>query len=78
MGLIVSWQLLELAPKLIEAIKTAGLVLISDMSNKGEGDDDDENVPMGFGGPNLHVTPEGIDGTLRRNAVLRFNDSVDM
>lgn len=94
MGLMCSWRLLvsqsstctglayfpkelthnkkkKLAPALIEAIKTAGLVLISDQSGSNE-----DTIPTGF--PLLHGGPDGVDGTLRRNAILHFNDSVDM
>ena len=61
----------KFAPALIEAIKTAGLVLISDQSGSSE-----DTLPTGFS--LLHGGPDGVDGTLRQNAVLHFNDSVDM
>lgn len=75
MGLMCSWRLLKFAPALIEAVKTAGLVLIADLS----GSNDD--LPMeGAGFPRNHGVQglEGVDGMVRGNAVLRFNDSVDM
>ncbi|EMD97697.1 hypothetical protein COCC4DRAFT_174157 [Bipolaris maydis ATCC 48331] len=77
MGLICSSRLLSLAPALIESIKTAGLVLVTDIT-----DSPAENV----GQPgNLHVanprrqtTPEGVDGYLKGNGVLCFNETIDM
>jgi CDK inhibitor PHO81 len=65
MGLICSSRLLDLAPPLIESIKTAGLVLISDVSGL--------KPPFGPRG-----VPDGVDGTVKGNGVLHFNDSVDM
>jgi len=50
-------------------------VLIADLS--GSADDmpiDEAGYPRGHGMRGF----EGVDGTVRRNAVLRFNDSVDM
>jgi CDK inhibitor PHO81 len=75
MGLICSWRLLKFAPSLIEAVKTAGLVLIADLS--GSNDDvpmEDTGFPRSHGVQGL----EGVDGMVKGNAVLRFNDSVDM
>ncbi|KAF2416400.1 hypothetical protein EJ08DRAFT_600583, partial [Tothia fuscella] len=68
MGLICSSRLLDLAPALIEAIKTASLVLISDVSGS-----KDRSAAFGPRG-----VPEGVDGTVKGNGVLHFNDSVDM
>ncbi len=36
----------------------------------------EDTLPTGF--PLLHGEPDGVDGTLRQNAILHFNDSVDM
>jgi len=65
-----SSKLLELAPKLVESIKTAGLVLISDISGFMP-----ESHKSRVLGP---TTDSGVDGTLKGNGVLHFNDSVDM
>lgn len=75
MGLMCSWRLLRFAPALMEAVKTAGLVLIADLT--GSNDDipiEDSGFPRNHGIMGL----EGVDGMVRGNAVLRFNDSVDM
>ncbi len=59
-----------MVPALIEAIKAQGLVLVVDKSAERQ------SVP------NIHDPfprlPEGIDGVLRANGVLRFNESIDM
>jgi CDK inhibitor PHO81 len=58
-------------PTLIEAIKAQGLVLVTDKSAEpyvGRGNQSDPFSRL----------PEGIDGVLRANGVLRFNESIDM
>ena len=61
-------------PALVESIKAAGLVLVSDIS--------EDFTPSHGPGPDAlrhtYRMPEGIDGFLRGNGILRFNDSVDM
>ncbi|OCK83626.1 ankyrin [Lepidopterella palustris CBS 459.81] len=74
MGLICSSRLLDLAPALIESIKTAGLVLITDIS--------DANIPqrgpLAVAAPSIYQVPHGVDGFLKGNGVLRFNETIDM
>ncbi|KAL8668840.1 MAG: hypothetical protein Q9168_006546 [Polycauliona sp. 1 TL-2023] len=65
MGLICKSRLVDLVPALIESIKVAGLVLVVDMS---------EHHPAR---ENLRV-PEGVDGMVKADGVLRFNEVVDM
>ena len=55
---------MDLVPALIESIKVAGLVLVVDMS---------EAITRG----NVRV-PEGVDGVVKADGVLRFNEVVDM
>lgn len=59
-------QYQNLVPALIDAIKTAGLVLVTDTSD----------------GTSAHRIsfrmPEGVDGILKSNGVLRFNETIDM
>ncbi|KAL9041231.1 MAG: hypothetical protein Q9180_001418 [Flavoplaca navasiana] len=64
MGLVCRYQLVDLVPALIESIKVAGLVLVVDMS---------EAITRG----NVRV-PEGVDGVVKADGVLRFNEVVDM
>lgn len=61
-----------MVPALIEAIKAEGLVLVIDKSAGSRlSDRETHNDPF----PRL---PEGIDGVLKANGVLRFNESIDM
>jgi CDK inhibitor PHO81 len=58
-------------PALIESIKAQGLVLVTDKSAEPAIDRNILDDPF----PRL---PEGIDGVLKGNGVLRFNESIDM
>lgn len=60
-----------MVPALIEAIKTQGLVLVTDKSSE----TDQASGPFRDPFPRL---PEGVDGVLKENGVLRFNESIDM
>ncbi|KAL5324196.1 hypothetical protein ACEPPN_008740 [Leptodophora sp. 'Broadleaf-Isolate-01'] len=71
MGLICSSRLLDMVPALIEAIKAHGLVLVTDKSAE-------EQVGIGVMDDPFPRLPEGIDGVLKGNGVLRFNESIDM
>ena len=60
-----------MVPALIEAIKSHGLVLVIDKSAEA----------MLDGGIYTGTFPglaEGIDGVLKTDGVLRFNESIDM
>ncbi|KAF2223346.1 ankyrin repeat protein nuc-2 [Elsinoe ampelina] len=70
MGLVCSARLLALVPALSEAIKVAGLVLITDVS----GTDARPKAPAS----SFHGIPEAVDGMLEGNAVLRFRESLDV
>ena len=65
MGLICSTRLLDLIPALVPSIKEAGLVLISDYTQ-----------PLN-GQPSVLDLPQGVDGLVMENAVLRFKDMID-
>jgi CDK inhibitor PHO81 len=60
-----------MVPALIEAIKAQGLVLVTDKTAESDPEKANLNDPF----PRLS---EGIDGVLRANGVLRFNESIDM
>ena len=60
-----------MVPTLIEAIKAQGLVLVTDKSGEKQPEKNIYADPF----PRL---PEGIDGVLKANGVLRFNESIDM
>ncbi|TID15709.1 e3 ubiquitin-protein ligase nedd4 [Venturia nashicola] len=71
MGLICNHELMNLAPRLVETIKTAGLVLIGDISHT-KAESADTRLFVG------RDADKGIDGTVQTNGVLHFNESVDM
>jgi CDK inhibitor PHO81 len=77
MGLICSSRLLDLAPALIESIKTAGLVLVSDITDS-VADNGTGAAGLQVAQPRRQTTPDGVDGFLRGNGVLCFNETVDM
>ena len=58
-------------PALIDAIKSQGLALVIDKSAEGEG----TTHPMSDPFPPM---PKGVDGLLKGNGVLRFNESIDV
>ena len=58
-----------MVPALIESVKVAGLVLVSETSS-------DTNTSGRQN--NNYAMPDGIDGILRGNGVLRFNETIDM
>lgn len=60
-----------MVPALIEAIKAQGLVLVTDKLGEKQPEKSIYSDPF----PRL---PEGIDGVLKANGVLRFNESIDM
>jgi CDK inhibitor PHO81 len=71
---LVSNQDQDLAPALIESIKTAGLVLVSDITDSGA----DKAGAVGIAQPRRRTTPDGVDGFLVGDGVLCFNETVDM
>ncbi|KAI9771256.1 MAG: phosphate system positive regulatory protein pho81 [Geoglossum simile] len=68
MGLICSSRLLDTVPALVESIKVAGLVLVTDTS-------DDPTYTTGAA---FQRTQERIDGAVRDNGVLKFNETIDL
>lgn len=60
-----------MVPALIEAIKAQGLVLVTDKSVE-------QQVDRGILDDPFPRLPDGIDGILKANGVLRFNESIDM
>jgi len=60
----------ELVPALVEAVKTAGLVLVSDLTHVGTRSEDAYTA--------MQSGPDALDGMLEDNAVLRFSESIDV
>lgn len=58
-------------PALVESIKTQGLVLVTDKSAQSDYARGSLSDPF----PRL---PDGIDGVLKAEGVLRFNETIDM
>ncbi|KAF3011496.1 phosphate system positive regulatory protein pho81 [Neopestalotiopsis sp. 37M] len=71
MGLICSSRLLDMVPALVDAIKSQGLALVIDKSAEAP----TESQPFGDPFPRM---PQGIDGVVKGNGVLRFNESIDV
>jgi CDK inhibitor PHO81 len=82
MGITCSSRILALVPALIETVKQAGLVLVSDNTvGPDEGtlgggltaEQEKQRTREGWG-----VMQEGVSGVMKLNGVLRFNESIDM
>ncbi|KIX04688.1 uncharacterized protein Z518_05558 [Rhinocladiella mackenziei CBS 650.93] len=77
MGLTCSSRILQMVPALIETIKQAGLVLVSDASGE-----DGTIQPLH---PQMQVSaaagwtmmPDGVNGIMKGNGILRFNETID-
>lgn len=65
-----------MVPALIESIKVAGLVLVTDTSE--ESPPPRTAATLMAAPRQSYRMPDGVDGILKGNGVLRFNDSVDM
>ncbi|CAG8043486.1 unnamed protein product [Penicillium olsonii] len=80
MGLICRSSLLNVVPALVETIKELGLVLVADTSDEtGQSDRIEElpTDPMGVA-EWAYRMPDGVNGIMRANGILRFNDMIDM
>ena len=69
-GVKVSGTILQMVPALIETIKQAGLVLVSDMT--------EQQVLPAEAQRGWSMMPEGVNGIMKSNGILRFNESIDM
>lgn len=71
MGMMCSSRILQRVPALVDTIKQAGLVIVSDISDQGtasQGNSGDGWVPIA----------DGANGVMKLNGILRFNESIDM
>ncbi|KAL2430344.1 Ankyrin repeat protein nuc-2 [Exophiala dermatitidis] len=71
MGMTCSARILQMVPALIETIRQAGLVLVSDASETASR----QPPPSATG---WTMMPEGVNGIMKPNGILRFNETVDM
>ena len=63
-----------MVPALIESIKAAGLVLVTDTSEENP----PQTITSSVTTQHSYRMPDGVDGILKGNGVLRFNDTIDM
>lgn len=77
MGMTCSARILEMVPALVDTVRQAGLVLVSDAS-------DDAAITLQSTSPQTRadtgwsMVPEGINGIMKGNGILRFNETIDM
>ena len=69
MGLICRTGVLEMVPALIETIKEAGLVLVADKR---------EEAMAVANASGFAPMPDGVNGIMKSNGLLRFNETIDM
>ncbi|KAL2816157.1 hypothetical protein BJX63DRAFT_430444 [Aspergillus granulosus] len=81
MGLICRSSLLNVVPALIETIKELGLVLVADTSDEAEQPENHHalSVSGSMGVAEwAYRMPDGVNGVMKANGILRFNDMIDM
>ncbi|KAL2155324.1 hypothetical protein VTH82DRAFT_65 [Thermothelomyces myriococcoides] len=74
MGLICCERLLDMVPALVDSIKAHGLALVVDKSGSCS-QASEYTDPLADPFPR---SPKGVDGVLKDNGVLRFNESIDV
>ncbi|KAJ9657556.1 phosphate system positive regulatory protein pho81 [Neophaeococcomyces mojaviensis] len=75
MGLMCSSRILQRVPALVDTIKQAGLVVVSDISDPDVAGD---AMVTGAGRSGWSAMPDGVNGIMKLNGILRFNESIDM
>lgn len=71
----------NVVPALVETIKELGLVLVADTSDEpGQQPDRGNALPTSTMGVAdwAYRMPDGVNGVMKANGVLRFNDMIDM
>ena len=63
----------NLVPALIESVKVAGLVLLSDISDTSRELEQTNPTSTSF-----HGMPHGVDGVFKADGVLRFAETIDL
>lgn len=75
------YPLQNVVPALVETIKELGLVLVADTSDDvGQPSQSEEMItadPMGVA-EWAYRMPDGVNGMMKANGILRFNDTIDM
>ena len=67
-----------MVPALIETIKEAGLVLVSDAAVGPEDESEAVREREQREREGWVMMPESVNGVMKSNGVLRFNESIDM
>jgi CDK inhibitor PHO81 len=64
----------------VETIKELGLVLVADTSDEtGHPDGEALNTTSALGVADwAYRMPDGVNGVMKANGILRFNDTIDM
>lgn len=65
----------DMVPALVDAIKSHGLALVVDKAGACVRSAPEAGGPLADPFPRL---PKGVDGVLKRDGVLRFNESIDV
>lgn len=81
MGIICRSSLLNVVPALVETIKELGLVLVADTSDETGHADGESELPTtdALGVADwAYRMPDGVNGVMKANGILRFNDMIDM
>lgn len=82
MGLICRSSLLNVVPALVETIKELGLVLVADTSDETREPARNDALAaanaMGVDTEWAYRMPDGVNGAMKANGILRFNDMIDM
>ncbi|KAK0747517.1 hypothetical protein B0T21DRAFT_278089 [Apiosordaria backusii] len=81
MGLICCERLLDMVPALVDAIKSHGLALVVDKSTADTTASNNNNTPPSadiFSVDPFPRLPKGVDGVLKRDGILKFNESIDV
>lgn len=71
----------NVVPALVETIKELGLVLVADTSDETGHSDGDAELPTtdSLGVADwAYRMPDGVNGVMKANGILRFNDMIDM
>lgn len=76
MGLMCSSRILQRVPAIKETLKQAGLVVVSEIVDEDSAvDGSTSNLSTLTGWSTM---PEGVNGVMKSNGILRFNESIDM
>ena len=73
----------NVVPALVETIKELGLVLVADTSDETQHDHERNDAlaaanSMGVAAEWAYRMPAGVNGVMKANGILRFNDVIDM